>query len=184
MTAEKASERASVGRWGGRTAILGETLVMVALSGALSMVILFTFPQGGSVTMASMVPIFVLSMRRGPKVGMCAGACLGIIVLLIQPFYYNPIEFFLDYPLAFGSLGLSGFLKKWPVFAVGVGITARFICHFTAGTLFFCGYNTTSMICPVYSAVYNASYLIPEFFISAAVIVVLARRNVLTVPRR
>jgi thiamine transporter ThiT len=40
------------------------------------------------------------------------------------------------------------------------------------------------MICPIYSAVYNASYLIPEFFISAALITVLAWRNILTVPRR
>ncbi|HVP24173.1 MAG TPA: energy-coupled thiamine transporter ThiT [Conexivisphaerales archaeon] len=169
--------------WESRTAVLAETLSMVALSAALSTVILFTFPQGGSITLASMVPIFVLSLRRGAKVGIFAGACLGIIVLVITPFYYNPIEFLLDYPLAFGALGLCGLFKKRPVVGVGVGIFARFLCHFTAGVLFFCGYNTTSMICPVYSVVYNASYLIPEFFISAAVILVLERRNILTVPR-
>ena len=184
MAEAEKSTQAPRGRRDNRTTVMAETLIMVALSAALSMVIIYTLPQGGSVTMASMVPIFVLSMRRGPKVGIFAGACLGIIVLVITPFYYNPFEFLLDYPMAFGALGLSGFLGKWPVVGVGVGIGARFICHFVAGVLFFCSYNTTSMICPVYSAVYNAGYLIPEFFISAAVISVLAWRNILTVPRR
>jgi thiamine transporter len=184
MAATPVSNQTTRKGWESRTEVLAETLTMIALSGALSMIILYTFPQGGSITLASMVPIFVLSMRRGPKVGVFAGACLGIIVLLIQPFVYNPVEFLLDYPMAFGALGISGFFKKWPVVAVGTGIAARFACHYAAGVLYFCGYNTTSMICPVYSAVYNASYLIPEFFISVAVILVLARRNILTLRKR
>ena len=184
MTDTVRSGQAPARRWGTKNVVLAEMLVMVALSAALSMIIIYTFPQGGSVTMASMVPIFVLSMRRGPKVGIFAGACLGIIVLVITPFYYNPAEFLLDYPLAFGALGLSGFFGRRPVVGVGVGIAARFLCHFVSGVLFFCSNAPADMICPVYSAVYNAGYLIPEFFISTAVILVLARRNILTVPRR
>jgi thiamine transporter len=165
-----------------RTYILAEALVMIALAAALYMFKLFTFPEGGSITLGSMVPIFVLSLRRGPKVGIVAGACLGIIVLLIEPFVYNPVQFILDYPLPFALLGVSGFFKKWPIAGVGVGISLRFVCHFLSGALYFCGYMPTYYkSCPVYSVVYNASYLIPEFAISALMIFILSRRHILTV---
>ncbi len=167
--------------WRSGTVVLAESIAMIGLSSVLSLFIIFSMPQGGSITLGSMVPIFVLSLRRGPKVGMLAGACLGIIILAIQPFVYNAVQLLLDYPLAFGALGLCGFLPRWPVAGVGIGIAARFISHYVSGVLFFCGSNTTSMICPVYSAYYNASYLVPEFFISAAIVLVLARRGVLTV---
>jgi thiamine transporter len=183
MPTGEASKERPTGTWRSRTQVLAEAIVMIGLSAVLSLFIIFTMPQGGSITLGSMVPIFVLSMRRGAKVGIVSGACLGIVIVMIQPFVYNPFQFLLDYPLAFGALGLSGFLGRWPVVGVGAGIAARFISHYISGVLFFCGSNTTGMICPVYSAYYNASYLVPEFFISAAIVLVLARRNILTVPK-
>src|SRR6266571_9260758 len=50
-----------------RVRIITETIVMVALSGALYLIKIFTLPQGGSVTLGSMVPIFLLALRRGPR---------------------------------------------------------------------------------------------------------------------
>lgn len=157
-------------------------MVMIALSAGLYMFKIFTFPQGGSITLGSMVPIFVLAYRRGVKVGMVAGACLGIIVVLMEPFVYNPIQFILDYPLPFALLAVAGFFKRWPILGVGVGIGARFVCHFTSGSLYFCSYMPPGFTsCPVYSAFYNASYLIPEFLISAVVVFFLSKRNILLV---
>ncbi len=167
----------------GRIPLLAEALVMIALSAGLYMFKIFTFPEGGSVTLGSMTPIFVLAIRRGAKVGAVAGACLGLIVVVIEPFVYNPVQFILDYPLAFAALGLAGLLPKWPVAAVGAGIAGRFLCHFTSGVLYFCSYAPAGQACPVYSAVYNLSYLIPEFAISALVIIVLSRRQMLSVHR-
>ncbi len=53
--------------------LLSETAGAVALAGALNLVRVFTFPQGGSITLASMVPIFLLALRRGWKIGILAG---------------------------------------------------------------------------------------------------------------
>ncbi len=69
-------------------------------------------PEGGSVTLASMVPIIWLALRRGPKVGLFAGAVYGLVQLAVMPQIYFLPQVLLDYPLAFGCLGLAGFFQK------------------------------------------------------------------------
>jgi thiamine transporter len=154
---------------------------MVALASVLYIIKIFTLPQGGSITLGSMVPIFVLSLRRGPRVGVLAGIVFSFFVLYYEPFVYNPVQYLLDYPLAFGSLGLAGLFRSRPLIGVGVGISSRFICHFLSGLVFFASFAPTGESPALYSAIYNGSYLIPEFAISAAVIYLLLRRNILTI---
>ena len=91
------------------TKILAEIIVFVAMAGALALVSHFFFelPQGGTINIG-MVPIFWLALRRGPKIGIFAGAVLGVVDLAIEPFVVNPAQFILDYPLAFACLGLAG----------------------------------------------------------------------------
>src|SRR5947208_14914339 len=62
-----------------RVRIITETIVMVALAGALYLIKIFTLPQGGSVTLGSMVPIFLLSLRRGPRIGLIGGVAFGLV---------------------------------------------------------------------------------------------------------
>ncbi len=163
--------------------VFAEAVVMVALASALYLVKVFTLPQGGSVTLGSMIPILVLALRRGPKIAVASGVVFGIIVLYFEPFVYNPIQFLLDYPLAFGALGLAGFFRARAVIGVGVGIASRFLCHFVSGVVFFASFAPVGESPIVYSAVYNASYLIPEFAISASVMLVLLRRGILDIRR-
>ena len=96
------------------TKILAEIIVFVAMAGALALVShsFFGLPQGGSINLG-MVPIFWLAIRRGPKIGIFAGAVLGVVDLAIEPFVVNPAQFILDYPLAFACLGLAGFFCKF-----------------------------------------------------------------------
>jgi thiamine transporter len=169
---------------------------MIALATFLNSIKIFTLPQGGSVTLGAMVPLLFLALRRGAKVGMAAGAVFGVIDVYFEPFVYNPFQFLLDYPFAFGALGLAGFFSgkvgkggeggmlrpaSWAVIAVGAGIFGRFVCHFFSGLIFFASYAPAFESPAVYSAVYNASYLIPEFLISAFVLFVLASRNIIKV---
>jgi thiamine transporter len=165
------------------TRILTETIAMVALASVLHFISGFIpfleMPQGGRVTLAAMVPILFVALRRGPRVGILAGVAFGLVVLVLEPFIYHPVQVLLDYPLAFGSLGLAGFFRKWPVFGVAVGIGGRFLCHFVSGLVFFASYAPQGMNPAVYSAIYNAWYLIPELIISAAVIVVLQQRKIM-----
>ena len=150
--------------------IVTEVAALVALAGALHLIKIFSFPQGGSITFAAMVPILLLALRRGWQVGIFAGMLFGLIVLVEEPFVVYPTQVVLDYPLAFGALGLAGFFRKLPVLGVAVGVAGRFLSHFVSGVIFFATYAPEGMSAEVYSAIYNGSYLLPELVISAVVI--------------
>src|SRR5438128_8206070 len=103
---------------------------MVALSTVLYFTRVFTFPEGGSVTLGSMTPLILLSLRRGARVGVTAGIVYGLVILYLEPFIYNPVQVLLDYPIAFGALGISGLLRNRPITGTGLGIFGRFVAHF------------------------------------------------------
>lgn len=160
------------------TKILTEAVAAVALAGTLHLITLYQLPQGGKITAASMVPILFVAIRRGGKIGILAGTTFGLVVLIEGPYVYHPIQFLLDYPLAFGAIGLAGFFRKLPLFGVAIGIGGRFICHFISGLVFFSTYAAAGMNPVVYSALYNASYMIPEFIVSEIVVFILVRRKI------
>lgn len=162
-----------------QTKVLTEVVAAVALSGVLHLITLFQSPQGGRVTAAAMVPVLFVAVRRGPRVGILAGIAYGLVVLVEEPFIYHPVQFLLDYPLAFGALGLAGFFRKMPLVGVGVGIGGRFICHFISGLVFFATYAPAGMDPALYSAIYNASYLVPEFIVSAVIMFILEKRKIM-----
>ncbi|MDV3277356.1 MAG: energy-coupled thiamine transporter ThiT [Nitrososphaerales archaeon] len=162
-----------------RVAIIAEMSVMIALAAVLNTVKVLTLPEGGSVTLGAMVPLLLFALRRGTKAGVVAGMIFGVIDLYFEPFVYNPIQFLLDYPLAFGALGLAGNFRARPLLAVAAGIAGRFTCHFLSGLIFFASFAPAGESPAVYSALYNGSYLLPEFVISAVVILVLANRGAL-----
>ena len=161
------------------TRILTELTVFVALTVVLKDVLppLFRMPQGGSITIAGLVPIIWFSLRRGPKYGMLAGAIYGVINAFLPGAYIvHPVQGLLDYLLAFAALGLAGRFRKIPLLGVAVGIVGRFVCSFVAGIIFFTFLSFDGVIA---SAIYNGIYLIPEFAITAAVIFVLLKKNLL-----
>jgi thiamine transporter len=157
--------------------------MMVALASVLNFIILYTLPQGGSVTLGGMVPILFLALRRGVRVGVGAGMVLSLVILSVpgQAFVVNPIQFLLDYPIAYGALGLAGFFPKRPLIGVGAGILGRFCSHFVSGVVFFASFAPTGESPVVYSAIYNGSYLLGEWFVSIIIMFMLARRNLLKV---
>ena len=166
------------------TKILAEIIMFVAMGGALAYLShsFFSLPQGGSINLG-MVPIFWLSLRRGPKIGIFSGAVLGVVDLAIEPFVVHPIQFLLDYPLPFACLGLAGFFRKFstvgPVVGVAVGGAARFLCHFTSGVVYFANYAPAGVSPIVYSIVYNGTYIVPSIIICAAAIVLLQKSKIL-----
>src|SRR5947199_5025656 len=107
--------------------ILAEMASAVALSGALSLFTIFMLPQGGSITLASMVPVLLFALRRGAKVGIVAGVLLGLVVLVEMPIVVHPAQLLLDYPLAFGALGLAGLFRSPPLIGVAAGVAGRIV---------------------------------------------------------
>jgi thiamine transporter len=159
--------------------VLAEMAIFIALGTALSFIIIYMLPQGGSITLASMVPLLWLAIRRGPKIGITAGVIYGMIQLIILPYVINPVQLLLDYPLAFGVLGLAGFFTKRPVLGAAVGISMRFLMHFIAGVVYWAPVYAPTLNPFAYSAVYNGSYLLPEFLISGFVLYLLQKSKVL-----
>jgi thiamine transporter len=163
------------------TRILAEIIIFVALATALSFVVVYTLPQGGSITAGSMVPIIWLALRRGPKIGLFAAILYGVVQLVVLPYAIDPIQVLLDYPLAFGALGLAGFFQKLPLVGSIVGITGRFVMHFVAGVVYWAPIYAPAANPFAYSAIYNGSYLLPEMIVSALIIYFLQKSNVLKV---
>ena len=161
------------------TRVLAEVSVMVALSLVLNVIKVYQLPQGGSITLASMVPVLLISFRRGPKVGVFSGVVFGLAQMLLDGWFYSPVGMFLDYPLAFGALGLAGIFRNNPLVGVVVSLATRFLSHFISGVVFFGMYAPEGMSPIVYSAIYNGSYMLPEMVISGIFIYLLIQRDIL-----
>jgi len=158
-----------------RVRLLAELAVAVALSAVLGLVKVYRLPQGGSITAGSMVPILFVALRWGAGPGILAGVATGLVNYLIEPVFVHPVQFLLDYPVAFGALGLAGLFRSIPWLGVVVGGGGRFVAHFLSGVVFFAQYAPKGMSPVVYSAVYNGSYMLPEVVISVFLTLLLLR---------
>ncbi len=168
------------------TKIIAEATTLIALSSALyytSRIYLpfLHLPEGGSITVASMVPLFWFSLRRGLRWGAEACTVYGLVHIALSGEVYYPTQILLDYPLAFGALGLAGAFRKRPLVGVAVGMAGRFVFHFISGIVFFAAYAWPGWSPILYSAAYNASYLVPEFIISAIVMYIIVKRQLLEI---
>ena len=152
---------------------------MVALAYVLNLIKIYHLPQGGSVTLGSMVPILLIAYRYGLKEGVAAGVIFGLVQLALEGYIYHPVQVLLDYPVAFGVLGLAALFKNRPHVGVFVAMLARFLSHFVSGVVFFGSYAPEGWSPIVYSAFYNGGYILPELVISAILIYLLIQRGVL-----
>jgi len=159
------------------TRVLTEAALAIALAFVLGLITVFRMPFGGSISL-EMVPLILLALRQGPAVGIAAGAAYGLLDLAIEPFIVHPVQVLFDYPLAFGVLGLAGFFQptvRGAVLGTIVAVLARFLCHFVSGVVFFASYAPEGWNPYLYSAAYNAGYLVPSLAIALVVVTVLLR---------
>lgn len=160
------------------TRVLTHVALAVALSAVLSLVVLWRFPQGGMVTLGSMIPIFLIAIHYGPKTGILAGVLLGLITMILDPFFVHPFQVFLDYIFAFGAIGLAGYVKGNKILATFVGGFGRFMGHFLSGVIFFAMFAPEGMNPWVYSAILNGTYLSIETGIAAVIIMALPVKKI------
>lgn len=147
--------------------------VAIALAIVCSMIKLFEMPMGGSVTLLSMLFIVLIAYWYGPYVGIMTAVAYGLVQFVTEPIFYTIPQMLLDYPLAFGALGLAGFFnkKKWGLqIGYAVGVLGRFIFATISGVVFFGSYAPEGMHPLAYSAGYQASYLIPEAVVTLILI--------------
>ena len=191
-----------------KTKMLVEGAMMLALAIVLSLITPFQklLPFGGSITLVSMQPICIFSIKYGVAKG------LGVSFLFaVFQFAQGTIKdglfgwgltpgmlitcILLDYFLAYTVLGFAGFARKkglagW-ITGVVIALTMRFVCHFLSGVYVF---GSTGKIWEqldfvaenkyVYSLMYNGAYMLPEIILTVLVTVILFKipqvRNILT----
>lgn len=147
--------------------------VCIAMSFALSYLKVVEMPQGGSITIASLLPLMIYSYMFGTKKGVFAGFIYGILQAFQDTYILHPAQFLLDYPVAFSAIGLAGMFAhtdslRFPQlkFALGavVAVVGRFIAHFLSGIFAFGAFATIQPVW-LYSLVYQAGYVLPDLAI-------------------
>lgn len=154
---------------------LVELGIAIALVVVLSNVRIYRLPQGGSITAGSMVPIFYVALRWGARWGILAGILAGVVNYIADPYFVHPLQVLLDYPVAFGLLGLAGLFPRRPVVGIVVGGAGRWLAHFVSGVIYFAQNAPKGTSPAVYSAIYNGSYMLPEVVISVILTLVVLR---------
>ncbi len=169
--------KAGKAQWNAK--ILAYAAMTVAISFVLSTLRLFKMPQGGSITLVSMLPIIAFSLAFGPARGALVGCAYGFLQLLYDPYVIHPLQMLADYPLAFAALALGGFAGKaklsdyWKLpMAVAIGSLGRYLMAVLSGVVFFAEYAGEQNVL-IYSSVYNLSYLGPDALLCLAVSLIL-----------
>lgn len=156
--------------------------VSMALATVTSMIKVWEMPMGGSITLFSMLFITLVGYWYGPAVGLLTGVAYGLLQLILGPYVISLPQLLIDYPFAFGALGLSGFFsdsKYGPVTGYIVGICGRFLFAVVSGVIFFGMYAPESMSPLVYSVLYNGGYIFAEGIVTVIVLSIPAVKKAL-----
>ena len=136
--------------------------LMIALTIILHNLKLYHFPQGGSVTCGSLVPLILISYRYGFSAGCFAGFIYSLVNLLQDPFIVHPLQVLFDYPFPSMCLALAAFFPAHRLSAAALGLSGKFICHLISGIVFFADYAPAGTSPFMYSLTVNLTYMLPE----------------------
>ena len=135
----------------------------MALAMVTSMIKLVDMPMGGSVTLFSMFFICLIGYWYGLKGGLMTAVAYGFLQLIVDPYIISIPQMLTDYIFAFGALGLSGIFSKSRYGLLKgyvAGVLGRYFFTCLSGMIFFGSYASSyNMTAPVYSLVYNGSYI-------------------------
>ncbi len=158
------------------TKFIAQSSVALALSFALSYIKIFRMPQGGSITLASLLPIAIIAYIYGFRKGLLIGFIFGLLQSITDAYIVHPIQFLLDYSVAYafiGIIGLFSHIKKFDLrinMSLGILVFSifRYFSHIISGVVFFAAYaNGQNPF--VYSAGYNSFV-----FADSAILLVIA----------
>jgi len=161
---------------------MGVTLAVVT-----SFIKFASLPYGGSITFFSMFFLCLIGYLYGTRAGVLAGIAYGFVNLILGPTIMHPVQVLLDYPIAFGCLGLTGLFansKYGIIKGYILGVFGRYVCHVISGYVFFAMYTPEGMNPIIYSIGYNATYILPEAFVTVLILFAPIVRNGLNEVKR
>ena len=147
--------------------------LLIALSTVLGQSKVFEMPQGGAVTLFSILPIAVCAYLLGTRRGVMAGFCVGLINLIFGPYVIHPVQLLMDYPIAFGAVGLAGITRNYRnglTTGYIIGLIGRYICAVLSGVIFFGAYAPEGFNAWTWSLWYNLTYLAAEGLLTVLII--------------
>ena len=169
--------------------------ICVALSFTLAILKVSPVQYGGSITLASFVPIMIYAYAFGPVKGFIVGLIHGLLNFIEDPYILTPATFVFDYLLAFMGVGVMGFFGKiarkergvLPVVLGAVCVFAlRFISHLFSGMIFF-SMDSVWVSFPewamgnafIYSFIYQLIYIPADALIAIVALTVLCKTGTL-----
>ena len=154
--------------------------MLLAIAVILSIVKLAELPYGGSITLASMLPVVIISYRYGMKWGLLSGLVYGLLQLALGTHVFTYVSgavsviavIVLDYLLAFMMIGFSALGRKFSknqaaALLSGSLIAAllRYFSHVISGATVWAGLSIPTEAALKFSLIYNATYMLPELLI-------------------
>ena len=166
-----------------KTRRLVESALLLAVGTVLSELALAKLPYGGSITVASMLPVMLIAYRYGTPWGLFCGVLYGVIQQLLG---LSTLSYFttwqsivaiivLDYVVAFAVIGVAGAFRRLrcrqPFQLLCGALTAsvlRYACHVVSGATVWAGLSIPTEAALAYSFIYNATYMLPEAIVLCA----------------
>lgn len=179
---------------------LTECAMLLALSIILSFVTVYHMPMGGGITLLSMLPVMLVSIKYGIGTGLSVSLTFALFQLLQGILSGNVFVYcttaraqiicaLFDYIVPFAVLGFAGIFvnigKKnssinayilKAVSGIAIMIFLRFVCHYITGVVIW-GQWAENMSPYLYSLIYNAQYMLPECIFTAVAAAILLRVN-------
>ncbi|KAF5045565.1 hypothetical protein SDC9_153503 [bioreactor metagenome] len=155
--------------------VLVKSAILMGVAFVLNQVTLFRMPQGGSITAFSMFALFLVGYLFGPRQGILAGMAYGLLDLVINPYVIHPIQIFMDYPLAFGAIGIGAILretKQGMITGYLVGVLGRYLVTVVSGIIFWGMYAAEGFSAVSWSFFYNMTYMLPEAVATVAILLI------------
>jgi thiamine transporter len=169
--------------------------VCVAASFVLALIKVKPIQYGGSITLASFVPIMLFAYVYGAADGFLVGLIHGLLNFFESPYILTPATFVCDYLLAFTFVGVMGFFGKMPrkeracaplVLGAVCVFALRFLSHLASGMIFFLQ-GAVWVSLPdwamqnafIYSFIYQCVYIPADAFIAVGALILLCKTGVL-----
>lgn len=140
-----------------------------------------------------LIPMAIFALRRGLKAGMLAGLVWGLLDMITRGLasgsVMNPLQGFMEYPLAFAVIGLIGAgsikIKEtiqadknpigWILFYTAIGFFTKYALHFIAGAYFWGQFAPKGMNPWIYSLIINGGSFVANMIMMIVLVIVLRK---------
>ena len=134
---------------------------------------IFKMPFGGTLGLGTVALLLAAYQLDWQLALLLSTAAVFMQFLTGQMYIYHPLQFLLDYGIAFPVYGLAACFPKYS----GIVLTnaIRFLCHFVSGIVFFAAYAGEEGAV-LYSLSYNLGYMLPTMLLGLVLVPLVDRR--------